>query len=153
MNDIDPRQIMGDRLAARRFASVGRDGDLGNFFGCCPNRFGFVEKPALIGRNRCRSLLRGTAEQLLLQPAVLLNEKRLVLNQDRFVLFKQMDARVQMINVGLGLLQLIRGLEHGSLYHTRARKESANVLVTQCFMRLHPPNVVTVQKPIQLLAR
>jgi hypothetical protein len=66
-----------------------------NFFGCCRNRFGFVEKPALIGRNRCRSLLRGTAEELLLQPAVLLNEKRLVLNQDRFVLFKQMDARVQ----------------------------------------------------------
>jgi hypothetical protein len=55
-----------------------------------------------------------------------------------------MDARVQMINVSLRLLQLIRGLEHGSLYHTRARKESGDVLVIQCFMRFHPPDVVTV---------
>jgi hypothetical protein len=28
MNDIDPRQVIGDRLAARGFTSVGRDNDL-----------------------------------------------------------------------------------------------------------------------------
>ena len=43
MNDINPRQIIGNRLASRRFAVMRGDGDLGNLFGRRRHRFGFVE--------------------------------------------------------------------------------------------------------------
>ncbi len=94
VNDVNPRQIIGDRLASRRLPAMRGDGDLGNFFGGRRYGFSFIEQPALIGRNRCGSLFRGTAKKLLLQPAVLFDQKCLVL-------FEKADARAQMINRGL----------------------------------------------------
>src|SRR5207248_427973 len=73
VNHLDPGQVRREGLAAALLALVGRDQDpLGGRLRGVRERLGLVEEAALIGRRlRGGGLLRGAAEELRLEPAVL----------------------------------------------------------------------------------